>query len=65
MSVWEIKDDPPLSKNGLQQASFAGKQFAKYFKNNDLNFDEIIIESSPFLRCVQTASRIAEQLNVK
>ena len=30
-----------------------------------MNFDKIIIESSPFLRCMQTASRIAEQLRVK
>ena len=30
-----------------------------------MNFDEIYIESSPFLRCLQTASRIAEKLRVK
>lgn len=30
-----------------------------------MNFDEIIIECSPFLRCIQTASKIAEKLKVK
>jgi len=30
-----------------------------------MNFDQIIIECSPFLRCIQTASLIAEKLKVK
>ena len=30
----------------------------------DIKFDEVIVESSPFLRCLQTASRVAQVLDV-
>ena len=36
---WPIKDDPPLSKAGFLQATHAGKELAKYFKEQSLDFD--------------------------
>ena len=29
-----------------------------------MTFDKIVIETSPFMRCIQTASQIADVLNV-
>lgn len=58
------KDDPPLSALGVAQAKTTGKYFKKYFADNDFKFDHIIIDCSPFLRCMMTASFIAEYLDV-
>ena len=30
----------------------------------NVNFDEVRIESSPFLRCLQTAGQVAEELEI-
>jgi len=58
--VIEKKDenivDPPLTKKGMQQASEAGKYLKQYFEENNLNFDKIILKSSPFIRCIMTSS---------
>ena len=57
--------DPPLSDRGFAQASFSGQYFKDLFDKNGMEFDEIIMECSPFMRCIQTASEIAVQLGVK
>lgn len=49
--------DPPLSEEGLRQASDLGKR---------LKYENIsLIVSSPFRRAIQTAKAIAQTLNVK
>ena len=57
--------DPPLTENGMDQAEDTGYCLNKYFKENKWQFDEIIIECSPFLKCMMTASHIAARLSVK
>lgn len=37
----------------------------EYFEKLGVTFDKIVIETSPFMRCVQTASEIALALGVK
>jgi len=37
----------------------------KYWKENEYAFDEIIIECSPFLRCLMSAAWLANELGVK
>ena len=63
-----IDHDPSLTPVGIAQASEAGEHFKKRIESvqNELGiqFDEVRVESSPFLRCLQTASRIALQLRV-
>ena len=56
------KSDPPLTPLGMNQASKTGKYLNTFFKNN-YNFDKVIIECSPSLRCMITASQIASQLD--
>lgn len=48
--------DPPLSERGFEQGAFAGQYFKDVFELNGMEFDEVIIECSPFMRCLQTAS---------
>ena len=45
---WEIKEDPPLTPLGLIQAYETGVFFKHYMINH--KFDEVILESSPFVR---------------
>ena len=52
--------DPPLTPKGIEQARATG-QFIKTMlgeieEESGKKFDEIVIESSPFARCVSTAS---------
>lgn len=54
-----------MSELGEQQAAFAGTYFREYFEKNQLQFDKIVIDCSPFMRCIQTANGIAEGLGVK
>ena len=54
--------DCPLTTLGLSQAHVTGQYLRKYFKEN--GFDKIIIESSPFLRTLETAAAIAKELSV-
>lgn len=69
-SIYESKTphDPNLTRVGLQQASEAGKHFKKRIQEvqneNKITFDEIRVESSPFLRCLQTAANIAKELQI-
>src|SRR5512143_1584332 len=52
----ERPDDPPLSSEGMSQAS----RLARRLENEGIT----AIFSSPFLRCVQTAARIADRLHL-
>ena len=71
--------DPPLTKLGLSQAERTGEFFAAFCPSSDsseafnttstedglhLGFDRFIIETSPSIRCIQTANKIAEKLGV-
>ena len=67
--------DPSLSSLGLSQAERTGEFFAKYCpkktssistdENFHHGFDTYVIETSPMLRCIQTAAKIASKLGVK
>ena len=59
-----VKPDPPLTPIGVEQSKFAGQYLAEFFAKNDMKFDKIIIETSPYMRCIQTAAWIATKLNV-
>lgn len=48
--------DLPLSELGMKQAIETGEYLREYFEDNNFNFNKIIIDSSPFLRCMQTAA---------
>lgn len=55
--------DPPLTPLGWRQAADTGHFLKEYFENN--GYTEVIIETSPFLRTMQTASTVAKILGVK
>ena len=61
-----IEHDPSLTSTGQVQATQAGEYFrqrlAEVQQEFGIVFDEIRVESSPFLRCLQTASKIAKSL---
>ena len=56
------KYDLPLSRKGINQAMEKADFFVKYFEDNNYHFDKIVIECSPFLRCMMTAAQIASSL---
>lgn len=64
----DLKYDPPLTKLGHQQALTTGKYLRKMIyeemarKNKSLDNTEIILISSPFLRCLQTSEMICRTL---
>ena len=62
--VMEFKNkvDPQLSPKGIEQAKATGRYLKKYFEDNQMTFDHFVIESSPFLRTLQTAAWIASEL---
>jgi broad specificity phosphatase PhoE len=49
------KKDPPLSQRGIEMASETGKYIKRQFDEGDIKFEKVIIECSPFLRCMMTA----------
>ena len=53
--------DPPLSIDGIRQAGECGHKISMLSSSSRTT----IIHASPFLRCVQTALAIAEELSVK
>ena len=57
-----VKSDPPLTKLGVAQAHVCGKFLKQYLTAN--NYDKIVIESSPFLRAMETAAGIATELGL-
>lgn len=60
--VIEEKIDPPLSYRGLEIATETGIGLKKYLREN--NYTQVKIFSSPFLRSLQTASRVAKEVGV-
>lgn len=52
--------DAPLTNLGIQQAEYTGKVLS--FMLQEYYINEVILESSPFLRTMMTASCIATQL---
>ena len=63
--TFRTKEDPPLSSLGIKQSHITGQYLKKWFEMNEMEFDKIIIESSPFIRTLQTANSIASELGVK
>ena len=63
MYMSTVAHDPNLTHTGTIQATEAAKHFkqrvAAVQKQYGIVYDEIRIESSPFVRCLQTASRAA------
>ena len=55
--------DPVLSTKGCEQAAKCGKFLKDYLQ--DAGYKEIIVECSPFLRTMQTAKIIANQMGLK
>ena len=56
------KIDPPLTKLGMAQAARLGKWLKKYIETDlklDMTAIKIQIVTSPFLRCLMTASIVA------
>lgn len=51
--------DPPLSNKGLEQAKATGEFLITYLLGNGYEFDEVIVECSPFMSCMMTAGQIA------
>lgn len=54
--------DPPLTKRGLDQAIKTGQFLREYFIQNKYHFTDVIINSSPYIRTIMTASGIAQGL---
>ena len=56
------KEDPPITKIGISQAQLCGKRLTEQLCDVT---NSIVIETSPYLRCIQTASIIAKELRVR
>lgn len=54
-------EDPELTQKGISQARSIGEQLNEFIKLNDIN--QVIIESSPFLRTLETSCSILEQIS--
>ena len=61
--------DACLTPDGIKQANETAAFMKKYLLKKEQSmgkvFDEVILECSPFIRCIQTSSRIAKALGVK
>ena len=55
------KQDPPITQIGISQAQLCGRRLAEQLCDVT---NSIVIETSSFLRCIQTASIIARELCV-
>lgn len=51
----DFEYDPALALEGANQAAETGDYLAHHFEESKHRFDKYIIESSPFLACLQTA----------
>ena len=61
----ELDFDPPLSKNGILQAKLTGRYLRETITNIERMSNipkKVIVLSSPFLRCIQTAIHLADGL---
>ena len=60
--------DTNLTVKGTVQASEAGRYFKSQIeaveREYGITFDEVRVDTSPFLRCLQTASRIAKEVQL-
>ena len=63
MTPVEIDGDPPLTRNGIDQAQKTGEYLKEVLSQR--GFTKFVIYSSPFLRCLQTASEVATVLEVR
>ena len=54
--------DSPLTQLGISQAHICGQHQKAYLKEH--GYSHIIIESSPFLRCLETAAAFAKELGI-
>ena len=57
----KLKFDPHLTELGKKQAKSTGEFLAQKYKNDS---NPIFIVSSPFLRCLQTADIILDQIKI-
>ena len=59
--------DPILTETGVRQARETGEflkaHLEKLVEKEGRDFEEVIIKTSPFIRCVQTAANIASELD--
>lgn len=60
---YEVKSDPPLTRKGIQQAIETG-QYLKEALLKEHQIEEIVIECSPLLRTMMTASIFAKELGL-
>ncbi|CDW81206.1 UNKNOWN [Stylonychia lemnae] len=60
--VYDISHDPPLTREGMWQAKLTGEALKKQFLEG--GFEKVIIESSPFLRCIMTAAQICKEFQI-
>ena len=69
-SEWK-KHDPPITDDGKKHALFVGtvsvgyKLQLEHMLNSGEPFDEIVIESSPFLRCMMTCAQVCKAMCIK
>lgn len=59
--VYKYEHDPPLTDRGIKQAEETGVALKKFLMEEQ-KYDEIIIETSPFIRTMMTAAGIARGL---
>ena len=59
-----VKEDPPLTKLGIARSIQTRRFLKTYFEEKKMEFDEIIIRSSPFVKSLTTAGLIAKELGV-
>lgn len=55
-----VRDDPPLTEKGMRQAGIAAEKICEVIGD----IEDIYLISSPFLRCIETASKLALIKNV-
>lgn len=55
-----VEGDPPLTETGLIQAEIAADEIIKQIPS----CESYCVISSPFLRCIETASKVAKRLGV-
>ena len=57
--------DPPITARGRKEARATGEFLKSYFKANNYQFDEVIVECSPFLSCIMTAGLIGNIIGLE
>lgn len=58
-----IENDPPLTDKGIIQAFETGTSLKKFL--TDDGYTDIVLECSPFIRCMMTAAGIAKALGIQ